>query len=317
MVGKMDFGVQIEPQFGFTFDQVKTITEVALKNGFGTIWFSDHFLLDKDATNRVLLDPWLLMAALTQQNSQVRVGSMVFCQSYRNPALAAKMAASLDVLSNGRLEFGIGAGWKEIEYKAYGYPFPSAKMRIRQMNEAIQIIRGIWNNERFTFKGEYYQVDDVIAFPKPVQNPMPIWVGAQNGKELMLRASAKYGDGINIAWMSTPSELERKFSRLAELCTKYGRDPSEIKKSLGLWTRIFSTEEEMNLAIKENAKTRNIPTTQYRERVSKALWGTPELMVNRLRQFQKIGVDHFIFMFPHTQEVDQIKSLGTSVISKL
>ena len=312
----MNFGVQIEPQFGYTFDEISAITKAALKNGFGTIWFSDHFMLDKDSTDRILLDPWLLMTALTQKNSKVRVGSMVFCQSYRNPALTAKMAATLDVLSNGRLEFGIGAGWKEIEYLAYGYPFPSPKTRIQQMNETIQIIRGIWTNERFTFQGEHYNVEDVIAYPKPVQEPMPIWVGAQNGKEFMLRATAKYGDGINIAWMSTPAELEEKFSRLATLCNKYHRDALEIKKSLGLWTRLFNTDNEMDTAIKESAKTRNLPVSEYRERIGKALWGTTDSIRTRLKAFEEVGVEHFIFMFPHGEELDHIKAMGKSVVNK-
>ncbi|MFX1317622.1 MAG: LLM class flavin-dependent oxidoreductase [Promethearchaeota archaeon] len=311
----MKFGVQIEPQFGYTFDDVSAITDVALKNGFSTIWFSDHFMLDKDSTDRVLLDPWLLMTALTQQYKKVRVGSMVFCQSYRNPALTAKMAATLDVLSGGRLEFGIGAGWKEIEYKAYGYPFPSAKTRIDQMNEAIQIIRGIWNSERFSFTGKHYQVEDVIAFPKPFQKPMPIWVGAQNGKEFMLRATAKYGDGINIAWMSTPDELATRYTRLAELCNKYGRETSDIQKSLGLWTRIFSTEEEKDAAVTENAKSRNISIEDFRERIDKSLWGTANQILTRLREFEAIGVEHLVFMFPHKQEINQIKNLGKSVLS--
>ncbi|MFX1565454.1 MAG: LLM class flavin-dependent oxidoreductase [Promethearchaeota archaeon] len=312
----MEFGVQIEPQFGYTFDDVSSITEVALQNGFGTIWFSDHFMLDQESTDRVLLDPWLLMTALTQQNLKVRVGSMVFCQSYRNPALTAKMAASLDVLSKGRLDFGLGAGWKEIEYKAYGYPFPAPKIRIQQLNEAIQIIRGIWTKERFTFKGAHYKVEEVIAFPKPVQKPMRIWVGAQNGKELMLRATAKYGDGINVAWMSTPSELKARFERLAQLCKRYDRDPSVIKKSLGLWTRLFDSTEDMEAAILENAKSRNMSPSEYRERINKSLWGTADSVVRRLHQFEEIGVEHMIFMFPHKEELAQIKSFGKSVIAK-
>ncbi len=313
----MEFGVQIEPQLGYTFEEVSSISDVALQNGFGTIWFSDHFMLDKVSTDRVLLDPWLLMTALTQQNPTIRVGSMVFCQSYRNPALTAKMATSLDFLSKGRLEFGIGAGWKEIEYQAYGYPFPTPKVRIQQMTEAIQIIRGIWENERFTFKGEYYQVEDVIAFPKPVQEPMSIWVGAQNAKEFMLRATAKYGDGINVAWMSTPSELKERFDRLAQLCKKYGRDSAALKKSLGLWTRIFDSAEDMETAIIESAKTRNVSTQEYRERINKALWGTADSIVRRLREFEEIGVEHMIFMFPHTMEITQIKRFGKSIIAKL
>jgi alkanesulfonate monooxygenase SsuD/methylene tetrahydromethanopterin reductase-like flavin-dependent oxidoreductase (luciferase family) len=146
---------------------------------------------------------------------------------------------------------------------------------------------------------------------------MPIWIGAQNGKEFMLRLTAKHGDGINIAWMTTPEDLERRFQRLANLAKKYGRDTSDIQKSVGLWTRIFESEDEMEAAIIENAKTRNISVDEYRERVAQALWGTPDYMVKRLCEFVKIGVTHFIFMFPHEQELAQIRVLGKSVLSKL
>jgi alkanesulfonate monooxygenase SsuD/methylene tetrahydromethanopterin reductase-like flavin-dependent oxidoreductase (luciferase family) len=317
MVNIMEFGVQIEPQFGYTLDDVVNITNDALKNGFSTLWFSDHFMLDKESTDRILLEPWLLMTALTQLNNKIRVGSMVFCQSYRNQALTAKMAATLDVISNGRLEFGIGAGWKEIEYNTYGIPFPKPITRINQLAEAVQIIRGIWTNERFTFKGEHYQVEDVISFPKPVRDPMPIWIGAQNGKEFMLRVTAKHGDGINIAWMTTPKDLNQRFERLSQLTTKYGRDSADIKKSVGLWTRIFDSEDEMEAAILEDAKTRNVSPDEYRERVAQALWGTADQMVTKLREFKDIGVEHIIFMFPHEQEISQIKTLGKTVLSKL
>ncbi|MHA1246437.1 MAG: LLM class flavin-dependent oxidoreductase [Candidatus Thorarchaeota archaeon] len=120
----MRIGVQIEPQFGFTYDRIQEIAEHALLTGFSALRFSDHFMLNKDATDRVLLDPWLTMAALVRDVDDIRVGTLVACNSYRSPALHAKIAATLDVISEGRLEFGIGAGWKEIEYRAYGYDFP-------------------------------------------------------------------------------------------------------------------------------------------------------------------------------------------------
>ena len=313
----MEFGVQIEPQFSYTFEDILEITETALQNGFSTIWFSDHFMLDKDSIDRVLLDPWLVMAALTQHNTKVRVGSMVFCQSYRNPALTAKMAASLDVLSNGRFEFGIGAGWKEIEYKAYGYPFPSGKTRIKQLEDAVQIIRGIWTNERFTFKGDHYNVENVISYPKPIQKPMPIWIGAQEGKEMMLRATAKYGDGINVAWMTTPKDLDKRFQHLAQYCKEYKRNAADIMKSVGLWTRAFETEEDMETAIIENAKARKVSASDYRKQISQALWGSTDHMLSRLREFKQIGVSHVVLMFPHKEEIEHIKTIGKSVIPKL
>ena len=317
MAKNMNYGVQIEPQFGFGFEDVTRIADVALKNGFSTLWFSDHFMLDEDATDRVLLEPWLLMTALTQQNSRIRVGSMVFCQSYRNPALVAKMAATLDVLSQGRLDFGIGAGWKELEYKAYGYSFPEGKIRISQLAEAVQIIRGIWTNDRFTFKGRHYQVRDVISYPKPLQQPMPVLIGAQEGKEPMLRLTAKFGDAINIAWMSTPDTLRKQIQRLTLFCTKYGRDISDIRYSIGLWTRHFRSETDRDTAIMQGAKDRKVSPDNYRKRIDQALWGTTDQMVSRLQEFQELGVADIVFMFPHENEREHIKILGDEVLPKV
>lgn len=313
----VEFGVQVEPQFGFSFKDVVKIAEVSVDHGFSSVWFSDHFMFDAESTERVLLDPWLLMTALVMVNKQIRVGSLVFSQSYRNPALTAKMAATLDVLSGGRLEFGIGAGWKELEYKAYGFEFPDTVTRIAQLAEAIQIIRGIWENERFSFKGEHYTVEDVVSAPKPVQKPMKVWVGSTAGKRKMLRLTAKYGDGINLAWAFSPTDCVRKFRRLDKFCRREGRAPSEMLKSVGLWTRFFESEEEMETTIKENAATRGVSEQDYRERVSSSLWGTADQMVERLREYERIGVSQLILMFPPKQEVSQIKSIGKDVLSKL
>ncbi len=313
-----EFGIQVEPQFGFTLDEVEQIAEVGLANGFSTLWFSDHFMLDADAVDKVLLDPWLLMTALVTANKEIRVGSLVFCNSYRSPPLHAKMVATLDNLSNGRLEFGIGAGWKKMEYEAYGYPFPDDLTRIAQLGEAIQIIKGVLTHDKFTFEGEHYHVKDIVSFPKPVQKPHPkVWVGTMRGKEKMLELIAKYGDGINVAWTFSPSQCEEIFSKLDKLCKVNGRDSTEMGKSVGLWTRCFVSDEEMNHTITENAAKRGVSEKKYRERISSALWGTPKMMVERLRQHLDLGVSHIILMLPHGEELDQIKLIGQNVLSKL
>ncbi len=313
----MEYGIQIEPQFGYGFADVVEISKAGLKNGYSTLWFSDHFMLDADAIDKELLEPWLLMTALTQVIPNIRVGSMVFSQSYRNPALSAKMAATLDTLTNGRFVFGIGAGWKKIEYDAYGYLFPDAKIRISQLAEAVQIHRGIWSNERFTFKGNHYQVNEVISFPKPVQQPLPIWIGAQKGRELMLRVTAQYGDAINIAWGFSPAYCKDRFSRLEALCEKIGRDSTEIIKSVGCWTRLFKSTSEMDSTIKSNAKNRGIPEAEYRKQIATALWGTADDIIEKIRAYAAIGVSHLIFMFPHQHEINQLKSLAKHVLSKI
>ena len=313
-----EFGIQIEPQFGFALNEVEQIAEVGLANGFSTLWFSDHFMLDADAVDKVLLDPWLLMTALVTINKEIRVGSLVFCNSYRSPPLHAKMAATLDNLSNGRLEFGIGAGWKKIEYDAYGYPFPDDLTRIAQLGEAIQIIKGVWTHDKFTFEGEHYHVKDIVSFPKPVQKPHPkVWVGTMRGKEKMLELIARYGDGINVAWTFSSSQCEEIFRNLDRLYKANGRDSTEMGKSVGLWTRCFVTEEEMDIAILENAAKRGVSEEKYRERISSALWCTSETMVDRLRQYLDLGVSHIILMLPHGEELKQIKLIGQKVLFKL
>jgi alkanesulfonate monooxygenase SsuD/methylene tetrahydromethanopterin reductase-like flavin-dependent oxidoreductase (luciferase family) len=314
----MRFGVQVEPQFGFDYSDVLNIAETGLKNGFSTVWFSDHFMLDKDSTDKVLLDPWLLMTSLVRDNKDIRIGSLVFCSSFRPPPLHAKMAATLDVLSEGRLEFGIGAGWKEIEYTAYGYEFPDSHTRIDQLAEAVQIIKGIWHNEKFTFKGEHYSTDEVVSFPKPVQKPHPtVWIGTMYGRKRMLELAAKYGDGINIAWAYSAEESSKMFSRLDAFAINAGRDPSEIRRSVGFWTHVFNSEDEMETAIIEGAEKRSVNPEKYRKRINSAMWGTPEMIIEKLKAFEELGVSEVIFMLPYEEEASQIKMFGDNIISKL
>ncbi|MHA1771054.1 MAG: LLM class flavin-dependent oxidoreductase [Candidatus Thorarchaeota archaeon] len=310
----MNIGVQIEPQFGFSYDDVKSIAVAALDSGFSTLWFSDHFMLNETATDKILLDPWLMMTALVREVDDIRVGGLVFCNSYRQPALHAKMGATLDVLSNGRLEFGIGAGWKEIEYKAYGYRFPSAKTRIEQLAEAIQIIRGAWTNEHFSFHGKHYFVEKLISFPKPVQKPHPtIWVGTMRARSKMLNLAAQWSDGLNIAWSFSIDDCKHIFADLDRRIKKYGRRPHDVKRSVGFWTRVFHTESEMEQQIIEGAKQRGIPIEDYRKRLKSSLWGTVDEVVERLRDYEALGISHAILMLPHGHEIEQVKLIGNSM----
>ncbi|TFG10462.1 LLM class flavin-dependent oxidoreductase [Candidatus Thorarchaeota archaeon] len=311
----MNFGVQVEPQFGYSFKDVVAIAEAAVTEGYSTLWFSDHFMLDKEATDRELLDPWLLMTGLVYANDQIRVGTLVACNNYRPPALHAKMAATLDVLSEGRFEFGIGAGWKEMDYRAFGLEYHDDMTRIRQLAEGIEIIRGAWTEDVFNYDGEYYNAENLISNPKPVQDPHPrVWVGTMKGRRHMLDVAARHGDGINLAWAFTPEDLKRIFSKLDELLKKYNRTPGSLSRSVGLWTRYFRSEQDMEEYISSAAKERGIEVDLYRRRVSKALWGTSEMMVSRLREYYDVGVEHVIFMFPHENEVEQMGALSKHVL---
>ncbi len=314
----MKFGIQIEPQFGYSYDDILDISQSATKYGFSTLWFSDHFMLDSDVTNRVLLDPWMVMASLVRDNKTVKVGTLVACNSYRPPPLHAKIAASLDVLSGGRFEFGIGAGWKELEYKAYGYPFPSDVERIEQLAESVQIIKGIWSNDRYSFSGKHYQVKDIVSYPKPLQEPRPtIWVGSMKGKRKMLEVAAEHADGINLAWSFTPAQCRVIFSQLDSLGEAYGRKPETMKRSLGFWARCFESEQEMATAIAENAVKRNLSVEAYEKRIESSMWGTPSALAQKLREYKGLGVTHTILMLPHRNEIEQIELIGTKVLPEI
>jgi alkanesulfonate monooxygenase SsuD/methylene tetrahydromethanopterin reductase-like flavin-dependent oxidoreductase (luciferase family) len=314
----MRFGVQIEPQFGFEYKDVLEISEIALNNGFEVAWFSDHFMLDADATDRVLLDPWLLMAALVRDNEKIRVGSLVFCNNYRYPALHAKMGATIDALSNGRLEFGIGAGWKKLEYNAYGYEFPDFPTRAEQLTEAIQIVRGAWTEDKFSFTGNHYRVNELVSFPKPVQKPHPtIWVGSNIGGPKMIELAARYGDGINVAWGFDPDKTQVIFDELSKFAETHGRKPDKILKSVGCWTRILESESEMDENIKKGAVSRGISEEAYRKRVASSLWGTPKMVADRLSKYKDQGVSDVILMFPYGEKREQIEIFGEKVLPLL
>src|SRR3989442_10424996 len=183
----MDLGVQIEPQLGFKFEDVLAIALDAERAGFTRLWVSDHLFLDPNAANTDCLEAWTLLAALAVRTERIRIGPMVTSQSYRNPALLAKIAAGVDVMSRGRLEFGLGAGWKEVEYRAYGYEFPDGPTRVTQMIETLEICTRMWREKPATLPGEHYPLYDAPPPPKPPPKPPPTSIGG--AKPPVLRAS--------------------------------------------------------------------------------------------------------------------------------
>ncbi len=223
----VSFGVLL-PQDGKTYREVAETAKTAEHLGFESLWLFDHFMpfmLDK---KKDYLEGWTTIAALAAETHLLRLGLLVSCASYRNPALLAKMAATLDVLSDGRLEFGIGAGWYSQEYDAYGIPFPKAGVRVDQLREAIRIIKGMWTESPFTYEGRYYRVKDSVSSPMPKQRPHPpIVIGGSRPR--MLRLMAEEADIANLG--ITPFGLKKTAARLDRICKEVGREPSSLVKS--------------------------------------------------------------------------------------
>lgn len=288
----IDYGVQIEPQFGYTYRMIKETALAAEEAGFESLWASDHFLIRPDAVDVNCLEAWTALTAVAAETERLRVGTMVASQSYRNPVLHAKIAASLDHISGGRVYYGIGAGWKEVEYNAYGIPFPRPGKRIRQLEEAIIIARKLWTEPKADYQGKYYSVNDCVSMPKPVQSPMPVVVGGTGDR--LLKVSARHADMVNFAWNTPLDTFRERLNVLRGHCEQVGRDYSSIRKSAGL-----------HMALKGVESGSVAPYMKYS---GKRKWDykTPEEAAEFVRGYSDLGVTHFVIVFPYGSEPESV-----------
>jgi F420-dependent oxidoreductase-like protein len=302
----LDFGLQIEPQYGFSYEEIRNLAGKAEQLGFESLWVSDHFFLSPELTDTQCLECWTTLAALARDTSTLRIGAMVTSQSYRNPALLAKIAATVDNLSGGRLNFGIGAGWKEVEYKAYGYTFPKPDKRIRQLNDALEIIKLMWTKEKATYLGKYYNVENAICSPKPIQKPYPpIWIGGTGS--FTLRIAARHADAINFSWTIPLEKFEAKLTDFSELCEARGRDYKRIRKSAGLMITMAENEEALAEKLRERESKSNTPYMRYLANQPANLIGTTDQVAKRTKEYIDLGVDHFILRFHFGEEVEGMR----------
>lgn len=246
--------------------------------GFESGWVYDHFIGMTDV-NDPYLEGWTLLAVLLARSKRIRGGNLVLGNSYRHPAVLAKMAAALDIASAGRLDLGIGAGWYEVEYNAYGYPFAKISERMQALDEALQVMKGLFTQERTSFTGEHYTITDSPFEPKPVQKPHPpIWVGGA-GEKYLLKIAGRWADGWNV-WQIPIEDYRRKAAVLAGYAEEAGRDPATIRRSIGISLALAPTEAGVKavLAAREGGREGD-----------GVIAGTPEQVAERLRPYVEAG----------------------------
>jgi F420-dependent oxidoreductase-like protein len=228
MAHPLRFGLKLSGQ-DTTVDALRAVWRIADDAGFDHVWDFDHLAsIGEGGPDRPIYEGWMLQAAMAEATKRTRIGCMVAGNTYRNPALLAKQAVTVDHLSGGRLEFGIGAAWAEIEHQMYG--FEGLDHRVGRLSESLRIIRSLWTEERTNFDGRYYQMKDAIANPKPLQRPHPpIWIGASG--EVTLRLVARYADVWNCAG-GDADRVRELTAKLEEACTAVGRNPAEIRRSI-------------------------------------------------------------------------------------
>ena len=278
--------------------------------GFSRLWVSDHLFLDADAVTKDCLEAWTLLAALAVRTNRIRIGPMVTSQSYRNPALLAKMAADVDVMSGGRLDFGVGAGWKEIEYRAYGYDFPDAPTRVTQLVETLEICIRMWKEERATYRGKHYRIENALCSPKPAQRPLPIWIGGS--KPRVMRIAAKYAHAFNLnVSASAPAELPDRLRDLDEACASVKRDPKTLLRSTFLIACVAKTRERADALLDQLASRQKMDRAAFLGSRPGLVFGTPDDALPRLRSYASRGIAHANIMFqPYGSEREQIGALA-------
>jgi F420-dependent oxidoreductase-like protein len=229
MTQPLRFGLKNSGQ-ATTIQALRDVWRIADEAGFDHVWDFDHLAsIGPNGTERPVYEGWTLLAAIAATTQRVRLGCLVTGNTYRHPALLAKMAVTVDHLSGGRLEFGIGAAWAEAEHQMYG--IEGLDHRVGRLRESLEVMTSLWTKERTTFDGRYYHIKDAIANPKPIQKPHPpIWIGA--GGDLMLQVVARYADVWNVSGASTPAAAAELSQKLDDECAKIGRDPGQLRRSV-------------------------------------------------------------------------------------
>ena len=268
--------------------------------GYGWISIWDHFY---GATGKPddaeCLESVAMHAALACETSRVRIGSLVYSIGYRHPAILAKAITTIDHLSNGRAEMGIGAGWAQVEYNAYGIEFPEVKVRMDQLEEGIQVLRGMLHTEASNFEGKYFTTRDARNEPRPVQAKMPIWVGG-GGEKRTLKITAKYADGWNVPFVS-PEEFARKRGVLHEHCAAVGRNPDDISCAINVG--LAWTEESLNAQFGHLANAvRN-----------GCLTGTDEQVLDRIGQYIEAGANQVNIALRAPFDLDALERLSIAL----
>jgi F420-dependent oxidoreductase-like protein len=286
-------------------DQWAAMRDVARHADAGpweSVWVYDHFHTVPEPTDEACHEAWTLMAALGAVTERVRLGQMCTCMSYRNPVYLAKVAATCDVVSGGRVEMGIGGGWYEHEWRAYGYGFPPPGVRLGMLDEGVQIMRQAWTQGRATLNGKHYQVDDAIVRPLPLQDGgIPLWI-AGGGEKVTLKVAASYARYTNFD--GTVENFTRKSEILAQHCREVGTDFDGIVRSANYNVAIGATEAAVEDRLQQ-LKARLTPFVGAKKAEGQLggyrglpACGTPEQIVANLRKLQDAGMTYGIFYFP-------------------
>lgn len=296
------------PQVGLPFSKIKERVQLADRLGYDAVYVVDH-MWSRGIPDLEHLEAWTLMTAMAMSTERIRIGALVLCHSFRHPALLAKMASTLDVISGGRLVLGLGAGWMDEEYRAYGYPFPPTSRRIEELDEGVEIIKRLFTEPRATYAGKHYTVTEAVNYPKPVQQPHPPILIGGGGARRLLRVVARHADIWNCP-NNHAAELPQRLEALREHCAAVGRNPDDIEVSeqcvivLGRSAEAF--RQQWALAKQTVGRVFELEQTAFR--------GTPDEVAQQIRARVAQGVTYFTFLLSDFHASESLELFAERVI---
>ena len=309
----MKFGLQ-HPNFTFDgegpqiVEKLRNLVLLAESHGFDSFWVMDHFhqIRNVGELQEPMLEGWTTQSVVAGFTSRIKLGTLVSGIVYRHPSVLAKVGASFDVLSKGRLIMGIGAAWNVDEATAYGIPFPPVGERMKRLEEAVQIIRKMWTEERVTFSGKFYEIRNAYCNPKPIQKPHPPIMIGGGGERRTLKIVARYGDACNI--FGSVETVKKKLAILREHCRTVGREYDSIVKSKLGRIVIDKDKEKVMEAIKGMTEERR---REY------AIYGTPEEVRRQVEAFRDAEIEYLIVNLEPDRELQALDLFANEVMKKL
>ena len=303
------------------YEEIERLAVEAERLSYDTVWIPDHLLgggnFPKTTDEEGRLEVWTVLSSLVCRTTRVRLGPLVLCCLYRNPAVAAKMACTLDVLSAGRLEYGLGAGWRESECAAYGLPYPSAGERVEMLRETAMITKKMWIETPASYSGKHYKIEKLYCMPKPVQKPHPPILIAGTGHKI-LKVTAELGDKYNL-FAGTP-DIKDTMESLKKHCQGAGRSIEDIELTLTFGMTAISSERSNLRKQLESYYASSKEGVSWDEWLTElknsGLVGTPDECVKRINEFKQLGFTHFILRFADFPSDEGLRVFASSVMDR-
>jgi F420-dependent oxidoreductase-like protein len=300
---------------GAAWERTKELAHLTEELGYDHLWVYDHFETVPRREPTHVFEAFTTLAALAQHTTAIRLGQMVTCAAYRNAGLLAKEAACVDVFSGGRVILGLGAGWYEREYQAYGIPFPRPGVRLQILEETLEVVKRLWTDETVTYQGKHLTFDGAYCDPKPVQRLPEIWVGG-GGEKVTLRIEAKHADKTN--WQVGLDAFVRKSNLLRRYCDEIGRDFDSVVRTHGPDCRIFESDADLQrwLDAPDGGSLRRggVPHDEY---VRDNFVGTTEQVIDKVQAFVEAGCREFVLWCRDFPAADSLEAFAREVVPRV